>query len=208
MSKPISFKELYYFKANELLKKREERAFEIDEENQYAFDFFVSYFSDVENLRKLGGKPHKGIFFYGNCGTGKSLFFEILEEVYKCHNNPAYRIKTVNTIELTDNIISELSRPNQLASRDMTLYQKYSTGSVHFEDLGAERKLNHFGNSIEIVSDIIQLRYLKSRRSVCKSFMTSNLSPDQIRKRYGERLHDRFFELFNFVEMEGKSRRE
>lgn len=207
MSNQNNFKNLLILKANDLLLKREERSFEIDESNQFALDFFVSYFANTENLKKLGGKPHKGIFFHGNCGTGKSLFFEVLEEIYKQHPIPACRIKTVHTIELTDKVISELSRPNQFAANDMSIYEKYSTGSIHFEDLGAERKLNHFGNNIDIMSDLIQLRYNKSRRTNCKTHISTNLSIDEVRKRYGERFYDRMFEMFNFIELSGTTRR-
>lgn len=207
MGSKINFKDLFISKANELLMKREKRCFEIDEKNQYAVDFFVSYFSNTEGLKKLGGSPYKGLFIHGNCGTGKSLFFEILEEVYKHHPNPSIRIKTVHTIELTNRIINELSRPNQLASNDISIYGKVTTGSIHFEELGAERKLNHFGNSIDIMSDIIQLRYAKSRRAKCLTFITTNLSREEVKKRYGFRVYDRMYEMFNFIELSGRSRR-
>ncbi|MGO3184464.1 MAG: hypothetical protein ACTIJ9_16675 [Aequorivita sp.] len=202
-----NFKNFFIEKANDLLQKREKMPFEIDANNKFALNFFISYFSDINALEKLGGKFHKGILFYGNCGTGKSLFFEILEEVYKQHQHPHFRIKTVNTIELTDRVIGELSRPNQLAPNDKSIYQRNITGSIHFEDLGAERKLNHFGNSIEFMSDIIQLRYAKSRRSICKTFITTNLSLDEIQNRYGERFYDRMFEMFNLIQVSGKTRR-
>lgn len=202
-----SFKKVFVTKANELLQKREKRNFEIDKSNQFAVDFFVSYFSNIENLKKLGGQHQKGLYLYGGCGTGKSLFFEILEEIYKCHQIPAFRIKTVQTIGLVDDTLGELSRPNQLARNDKSIYSRHSTSSIHFEDLGAERKLNHFGNSIETMSDIIQLRYAKSRRAPCKTFITTNLSLDEVRKRYGERCYDRMFEMFNFINITGDSRR-
>jgi DNA replication protein DnaC len=202
-----SFEKIFLQKANELLLKRENRNFEVDEDNKYAVDFFISYFSNAENLKKLEGKSHKGIYFYGGCGTGKSLFFEILEEIYKCYQNPALRIKTVHTIDLTDQYMSQLSRPKQLAPNDHSLYSKNKIGNIHFEDLGAESKLNHFGNSVEIMSDIIQLRYSKSRRALCKTFITTNLSPEEARKRYSERVYDRMFEMFNFIKLTGSSRR-
>ncbi|WP_373941015.1 hypothetical protein OEG92_14375 [Polaribacter sejongensis] len=207
MSNQINFKKLFISKANELLMKREERCFELDEKNQFALDFFVSYFSNIEVFRKLGGKPYKGLFLYGKCGASKSLFFETLEEVYKKYPKPLIRIKTIHTIELTSNVLNELSRPNQLASNDISIYEKNATGSIHFEELGAERKLNHFGNSINVMSDIIQLRYATSRRAKCLTFITSNLSLNDIRKQYGERVYDRMFEMFNFIEIPGDTRR-
>lgn len=206
MNNQNNFKFFFIEKANEVLLKREKRRFEMDEDNKYALEFFTSYFSDNKALEKLGGKPHKGLFIYGNCGTGKSLFFEILEEVYKTHNNPVFYIKTINTIDLTDKVNGELSRPNQLARNDSSIFESNTRGSKHYEDLGAERKLIHFGNTIEVMSEILQLRYniLKSRGN---TFITTNLSPDQVKERYGIRIYDRMFEMFNIIEMQGHSRR-
>lgn len=207
MTSQNPFKKIFIDKANELLLKREKRNFEIDDDNKYAVDFFISYFSNAEKLKTLGGKSHKGIYFYGGCGTGKSLFFEILEEIYKSYQNPGLRIKTVHTVGLTDQYLSQLSRPKQLAPNDDSLYSKNRKGAIHFEDLGAENKLNHFGNSIEIMADLLQLRYSESRRALCKTFITTNFSPEEARNRYGERVYDRMFEMFNFVKLTGSSRR-
>lgn len=206
MSSQINFKDLFIEKANEVLWKREKKEFQIDENNNYALLFFISYFSDYNHLADLGGKPHKGMFIYGNYGTGKSLFFEILEEVYKTSKNPAYYIKTINTIDLIDKVTNQLSRPNQLAPNDKSILEINTTGTKHFEDLGAERKLIHFGNNFEVMSEILQLRYNNSK-SRGKTFITSNLSPDQVRKRYGNRVYDRMLEMFNIIEMKGNSRR-
>lgn len=207
MTTPNPFQKVFIKKANELLLKREKRNFEIDAHNRYAVDFFISYFSDSENLKNLEGDSHKGIYFYGGCGTGKSLFFEILEEIYKSYQNPGLRIKTVHTIGLTDQYLSQLSRPKQLAPNDDSLYSKYKKGAIHFEDLGAESKINHFGNSVETMADLLQLRYSESRRARCKTFITTNYSPDEARNRYGERVYDRMFEMFNFIKLRGTSRR-
>lgn len=207
MSNQNNFKNIFIQKANKLLMKREKRSFEIDLNNQYALEFFVSYFSDINTLEKLNGKVHKGLFIYGDYGTGKSLFFEILEQVYKSYPNPSLRIKTVNTIELTDKVIGELSRPNHLASHDKSIYENYSRGSIHFEDLGAERNLNHFGNTINIMSDLIQLRYAKTKKERCLTFITTNLSLEEVKTRYGLRVYDRMFEMFNFIKITGDSRR-
>lgn len=207
MSNQNTFKKYFISVANQMLQQREKRNFEIDSNNKFAMDFFIAYFSDTENLSKMGGKARKGVFLHGGIGTGKSLLFEILDEIYKAQKNPIFRIKTIHTIALAESVISELSRPNQFAPNDKSTYTKSTTGSIHFEDLGAERKLNHFGNSIEVMSDIIQLRYCHLKKASYKTFITTNLCPDEVRNRYGERVYDRMFEMFNFIEMTGKSRR-
>jgi DNA replication protein DnaC len=200
--------ERYFFsKANEFLAERENRKFEFDDDNKYVVDFFLSYFFNHEKLENFGGDFRKGIFLYGSYGTGKSLFFEILEYLYQKNQKPSLRVKTVNTIRLVDEYRSELSRLGQLASHDQTIYQRMEKGPIHFEDLGAEKKINHYGNQTEVMSDILQLRYSRLFKTKCKTFITSNLTPEQVRKRYGERIYDRMFQMFNFLELNGKSRR-
>ncbi|PNW27233.1 P-loop NTPase family protein [Formosa algae] len=207
MSIQNDFKKFFIQTANELLMKRENRKFEIDENNQYALDFFTSYFSDNNKLEKLGGKPHKGIFLYGNYGTGKSLFFETLEKVYELYKNPKYRVKTIHTIELVDMARREFANSHQLAPNDKSIIENYSRGSILFEDLDAESKINHFGNIKDIMSELIQLRYFNSRRAKCITHITSNLTLEEVKARYGERVSDRCYEMFNFINLSGDSRR-
>lgn len=200
--------ERYFFsKANEFLTERENRKFEFDDDNKYVVDFFLSYFLNHQKLKNFGGDLKKGIYLYGSYGTGKSLLFEILEYLYQKNQKPSWRVKTVNTIRLVDEYRSELSRLGQLASHDQTIYQRMEKGPIHFEDLGAEKKINHYGNQTEVMSDILQLRYSRFFKTKCKTFITSNLTPEQVRKRYGERIYDRMFQMFNFLELNGKSRR-
>tara|TARA_R110002020_G_scaffold42212_12_gene123979 strand:+ start:68 stop:694 length:627 start_codon:yes stop_codon:yes gene_type:complete len=207
MTKNDSFKSYFISKANELLRKKEERNFEIDQHNRFAIDFFVAYFSDLELLKKLGGKIYKGLYLYGSAGTGKSLLFEILEDISKNQKSLSFRIKTIHTISLVNEVQQELSRPNQLAPNDSSIYLKNSRGPILFDDLGAERKLKHFGNTIDVMAEILQLRYFSLKNTTVKTFITSNLKPEEIRKEYGERVYDRFFEMFNFIEMSGEPRR-
>jgi len=215
MNNEEKFKEYFLFKANELLMKRENRKFEIDQYNEYAVDFFISYFFTHQQLKEMRGVNRKGIYLYGNIGTGKSLLFEILEYLYRDIEDKkinteflnTIRIKTLNTIEIVDQYRSQLSRPGQLASNDQTLYQKTAMGTIHFEDLGAENKINHYGNIAEVMSEILQIRYSRLNKTKCKTFITSNLTPGQVQDRYGERVYDRMFQLFNFLKLNGKSRR-
>ena len=38
-----------------------------------------------------------------------------------------------------------------------------------------------------------------------KTFITSNLNLLEVKKRYGDRVHDRFFEMFNIIELNFKT---
>ena len=199
---------LFIKKGNDLLMKKEKRKFEIDEDNRDAVNFFLAYFFKKGYYEEFNVNPNKGIYIHGDFGTGKSLLFQILEEVYNEIRKNELRIKTVNSVNLVDKFWVEISNPNLLKQNNCSLLQKMSRGVIHFDDVGAERKINHFGNSIEIISDIIQSRYFNSKNnSKIKTFITSNFSCEQIGERYGRRIYDRLFEMFNIIEIGGESRR-
>lgn len=202
-----NFKNIFFSTAQVMTSSWEKRDFVIDDYNNFALSFIIAYFSDTRELEKLGGKSHKGIYLYGDIGTGKSYLFEILEKIYLKTKNSKLRFKKTNTISLIDCVRAELSRSSKLSINDESLYTRYTYGTVYFDDLGAETVINHFGNQIDVMSDILQLRYSHLNRTNCRTFISSNLCPKQVKERYGERLYDRLYEMFNFIELEGKTRR-
>lgn len=206
MKKNEQFKKMFLEEANLCLLK-EKRTFEIDEDNHQILEFLFAYFSNSESLeKKYNGRMNKGILLFGKIGVGKSFVFEILHMLHQKYNYAGFAVKNVSTLSLMDETIRYLSNP-ALAQNDKTLYQKYSKSTIHFEDLGKERKINHFGNSIEIMDEYLLLRYNEFRRSGLRTYITTNLSLKEIEKRYSPQLYDRFFQMFNILEMPGKSRR-
>ena len=207
MEKTEQFRNLFLKEANEILLKREKRAFEIDSNNRQILDFIFAYFSNSELLEKeYKGKLQKGLLIHGSVGVGKSIIFEVLEKLHKRYHHKQFSVKNVNALTLMDESIRYLSNPT-LPQNDETLYKKYSITIIHFEDLGLERKIQHFGNSIELMDEYLLLRYNEFRKRGLKTHVTTNLNLESLKKRYSPQLYDRLFEMFNILEMPGKSRR-
>ncbi|TVZ13963.1 hypothetical protein [Maribacter sp. MAR_2009_72] len=202
----LKFKKMFLLEANKIL-KREKRSFEIDAQNEHILNFIYAYFSNSNILEnKFNGRLHKGLLIHGSFGVGKSIIFEVLEILYKKYHFKDFAVKNVNTLELMDETIRYLSNPI-LSQNDETLYKKYSKATVHFEDLGLERKIQHFGNSIELMDEYLLIRYNEFRRNGLKTHITTNLNLEALKKRYSPQLYDRIFEMFNILEMKGTSRR-
>lgn len=200
------FKKLFLEEANLALLK-EKRTYEIDGNNCQILEFLFAYFSGSDLLEeKYNGRFSKGILLHGNIGVGKSFFFEVLDALHQKHKYGNFAVKNVSTLALMDETIRYLSNPG-LAQNDRTIYQRYSKSTIHFEDLGHERKINHFGNSIEIMDEYLLLRYNEFRKTGLRTYITTNLNLKEIEKRYSPQVYDRLFQMFNVLEMSGDSRR-
>ena len=58
---------------------------------------------------------------------------------------------------------------------------------------------------MDIIQYILQSRY--DNRRICKTFMTTNMQPEEFEPKYGEYIADRINEMFNVIELKGSSRR-
>lgn len=94
---------------------------------------------------------------------------------------------------------------------DEKTIDKYSTISYHsghnlltgkndrsfcFDDLGTEENINNFGNIASVMWLVFSRCYEKNITIHC----TTNLSPEAMLQRYGERFLDRFAQMFNVIE--------
>lgn len=143
----------------------------------------------------------KGIFFYGEVGTGKSTMMKILAEYQRLFG---HGFKCVNCSSLTASFatygIDELNEStwNEYGTRRKPVERG-------FDELGRETlPARYFGNELNVMQHVLQLRYdLK-----VKTHITTNLKIEEIEHRYGAHIYDRCIEMFNFIEVKGESFRQ
>lgn len=169
--------------------------FKVDENNKEILNELFSYAHGVGKL-----DPNKGIWLYGEVGTGKSTLIKILAEYqrtmwkgFKCVNCASlaamfssYGIESLNESTWNEGYMG--SNPVERA----------------FDELGRETiPAKYYGNELNVMQHIIQIRYdLK-----VKTHITTNITPEAIIPLYGEHIYDRAVEMFNFIEMKGESKR-
>jgi DNA replication protein DnaC len=178
------------------------RTFEVDELNKNTLSLICKYFSNDETFETVHEADlSKGIYFYGKPGTGKTSIFKIIQNISK-----KYNLKNIwFPITSTSDVVQEFNIDKQ---KDFVI-KKYTRGNYLFDDLGAEEQANNvyvFGKD-EIFVRIIEFRYNLFITKGIKTHLTSNLNISEISKRYGKRVEDRFYEMFNFIEIKGDSRR-
>ncbi|MEI6865546.1 hypothetical protein [Flavicella sp.] len=185
-----------------------EKNFIVDDENKEVILELLAYFSRSDKFGKLvrnKSSLEKGILLFGPCGLGKSDLFEIFRRMGKFLASYGYMqmfFKSYTAKDLVNNKV-ELSkkaneRPVGFAKADI------ERGNIYIDDVGTEPKF--FAQ--EVIADVIQQRYIKSKQKPQKTFITSNNKPSELGDRYGKQVDDRLREMFNIIKWEGSSRRE
>lgn len=159
----------------------------------------------------LDGKydPDKGLWLWGDIGTGKSTMLEIVRKYCNLKRPPvAYR----DTRQMRADkwhygfrITNASYVAGTFAREGYPGIEEYiTTCRQAFDEVGRECiPTGFFGNMENVFQYIFQRRY--DLRHGDFTHVTSNLSPGQIGTVYGYHIYDRCIEMFNFVEMSGES---
>lgn len=146
---------------------------------------------------------NKGLLIIGGYGTGKTSYMRALEAAFRTIH--LYKFKTYSTNEVVLNFESHTNQGdiNQF-------FESMNRGTILFDDLGAERVASNYGK-FELLKEILERRYMRNKLT----HITTNYPPgfendvsaaiEAIGERYGARVYDRLFEMFNIVVFKGKS---
>ncbi|CAM1340200.1 P-loop NTPase family protein [Tenacibaculum aestuarii] len=178
--------------------KKQGREFQVDSFNKDFLHLISLYFSNNPRFEnEYGGELRKGLFVYGTCGTGKSSIFDVIQIISKKYKLPYLWFKNISV----HNVITNYNTEGEY------VVEKYTKGRVHFDDLGAEKLANSWGIKEQLMIRIFEMRYNDFKNNGIKTFITSNLTVEDIEIKYGDRIYSRFFEMFNFIELNGGDRR-
>lgn len=142
---------------------------------------------DIPQLRT---KPNlrKGIYIQGNPGSGKTTIMKILSKIGNFHFIPC------------DIVADNVRREGQKAVDD--IHNKIMD-SIYFDDLGSEQKIKHFGNTMDVMHDIVIKRYRNFVQNGIKTHFSTNLSMTEIGKLYDARIESRLYEMCNVIVLGG-----
>ena len=182
---------------------------EFKRNNEPIFNYFLECpnFFNCDALRGDISEPSfdKGLLIMGGFGVGKTITMKVLEQCFLNFPEKRFKIYTANEI-----VAMYEACQNQKDKEDFM--SKMMRGVICIDDLFTERLASNFGK-IDLLKDILEGRYAKGK----KTFITCNYAEGLegnvtetlkvFGKRYGGRVYDRFFEMFNIVEFKGKSLR-
>lgn len=150
-------------------------------------------------LRDRNGalNPEKGLWIYGNIGTGKSTLMKavilFVSKYWLRDSGENVKPKWVNI-------------PTFCGSYATDGFSVFDSIPMGFDELGTEiAPTNHVGNKLNVVAHLMNTIY--DNGSDIPKIVTTNSSLSGILKLYGPRTVDRIAQLFNLVELEGVTRR-
>lgn len=181
--------------------------FTLDDINRPVYMLLAQYFAQDPAFEEQGYSLRKGLLVFGNIGTGKNTLMQLFSvntrqsfTIYSCR-----RISDLYT-EQGNEIIQRAS--SAIPSMYATQYFGQQHLALCLDDLGTENTASHFRNQKNVIAEIIQNRY-EAQNLRGMTHITTNLTANEIRTTYGERVYDRLREMMNVISYsaEAESRR-
>lgn len=131
-----------------------------------------------------------GVMFSGVCGNGKTTL------VYAFQNLLNYLSDIGMFDERTGISVIDAKEVARYIKDEKTFQNLKDRQMIAIEDMGREPvEVLEYGNILNPVIDLLEHRYNEQLFTI----ITTNLVPKEIRERYGNRIADRFNEMFDKV---------
>jgi len=148
----------------------------------YRMQWLPEYESVAGWLTNNGGK---GLFLYGNCGRGKTMLCRYVLPAILL----GYCRRVVSVFDTTE----MNTRLDHVLSRNI----------ISIDDIGTEEMSNIYGNKRLAFAEVMDAAEKYNKLMI----ISSNLTVNEIRKRYGDRVLDRVKSTTHRVLFEGESLR-
>lgn len=158
----------------------------VDKENEKAVRSILAWLCGHP---EFDGDLGKGLLLIGHRGSGKTLLMRALSLMASSGD---MKFGVTNTRKVTSGYNKE---------GDAGIEQYCGRGNMMFDDLGDERTGQHYGDKVEVMSLVIQDRYEQFTGSGSMTHFTTNLTPNEIRERYGERVYSRLKHMVNIIQV-------
>lgn len=162
-------------------------------------EYILQYAKDLLAFHKSPLLPEKGCLLFGGVGSGKTEFLKMF--CFISHIFSGNAIKYVHSRDL-------MTKYEVEGMAGIIEYLQQKSGFVVIDEIGLDNEVSfHYGNKINIISDIILTRYEIWKNKGVVTFFSTNLSIDELRNKYDERVYSRLVEMCNFVIFDSSDRR-
>lgn len=189
------------------------RKFEENEKTLQNLKVLITYFAKdelffkCENVHKIS-KPSldKGLLIIGGYGNGKTSTMKAFEKLL--FGIPGYSFKTYSANEVVVDFEKCTGQYQEELRADFE--RRMFKQRIYFDDVKTERIASNYGK-VNIFKEILEERSLHKT----KTFMSCNFKEgfegniekaiEEFGEKYGGRIYDRIFEMFNVVHFKGGS---
>lgn len=178
--------------------EKEIEGFELSGPEQIIYKNIALYFTKDARFETGEFSLKKGLMLCGNIGCGKTT----LMRLFTANPNQSYFVRSVRAVVDEYKLKDDGGTPaidkysNLWANNGVSVYGHRELG-ICFDDLGTEVTAKHFGNELNVMSEIILNRYDYAKGPY--THITTNLNSDQIQQNYGARCRSRMREMFNMI---------
>ncbi len=168
--------------------------------------YFIGDFENFKKCKRLSklSEPsfEKGLLIIGGYGNGKTSVMKALQTSL-ARTNISFKTKSTN------DLVNIYEGCENQGEKD-EFWQTFNSGTWNFDDILTERVANNYGK-VNLMKDVLEVRYDKKKRTYCTCNYkdgTEESLPEglaQFGEKYGSRVYDRLFAMFNIVEFKGKS---
>ena len=142
---------------------------------------------DEESCQKHNIDLTKGILLTGPIGCGKTSLMFLLR--YFIPPNPGHVMKAARDVTFE----------YKTRGHEIILRHAQGTAVFCFDDLGTEQPVKHYGNTCNVMAEILLSRYDLYTINKIKTHATTNLNASELEAFYGNRVRSRMREMFNLI---------
>ncbi len=165
-----------------------------------------SKYKSIYEILSNPKKHTKGIFITGGIGVGKSALMKVMQRLFKDSDR---RFRWVTAYELKD--MSE----EMTVAEIKKIYGYQFKCDLYIDDIGFGTDVKRYGNTVNIITEILMERYDLFITSGYKTHISSNMAAfikgdstiSTIETIYGNRVLDRIKEMCNLIIWQGESQR-
>lgn len=188
--------------------------FDIDKDNEAIIKLLCDYFSEDPSFEERGYSLSKGLLLFGGVGVGKTN----LLSMFRNNQKESYLVVACQDVEGSyarngddqNEKTGEAGLKKYFVNTPLNSQNQYGKVQIGylFDDLGQENiNTKFFGTERNVMVEVLSQRY--KNRLFTTTHITTNLSADEIKEKYGIRVADRMREMFNLISFPStaKSRR-
>ena len=138
-------------------------------------------------------KPKQGIMLAGNVGNGKTTLIQALKATIKIAKMQGWFDNGAQTgLRITD--ARDIAKLVAINPQEFDAIRR--TALLAIDDMGKEpAEVLDYGNAYNPVIELMECRYNEQLFTI----ISTNLTPKQVREKYGNRIADRFNEMMNVI---------